>query len=121
MAQNCIILKPAGNQPDRINLFIREIMSELTILSPRPQSLKPLVQAALQNELRLLEAGLRRAQLKLNELERRYGLSTAEFIRRYENNEVEETIELAEWIGEQRLLERLQEKVQTLREVQFAD
>lgn len=96
-------------------------MTELTLFSPRQQSLKPLVQAALQNELRLFEAGLRRAQARLHELETRYGFSTVEFIRRYENEELAETLELAEWIGEYRLFERLQEKTQALREVQFAD
>lgn len=96
-------------------------MTGLTLLSPRQQSLRPLVEAALQNELRLLEAGLRRSRARLHELETRYGFSTAEFIRRYENDEAEETLELAEWVGEYRLCERLQEKTQTLREVQFAD
>jgi hypothetical protein len=96
-------------------------MTELTLRSTRPHSLRPLVEAALQNELRLLQVGIRRSQQKLQELEARYGFSTEEFLQNYENNELDETLEFAEWIGEHRLLERLQEKVQTLREVQFAD
>jgi hypothetical protein len=98
-----------------------EIMSELTLLSSRRQSLKPLVQAALQNELRVLEAGIRRSQERLQEMETRYGFSTSDFIRRFENDELQETLEFAEWVGEYRLCARLQEKAQTLHEVQFAD
>jgi hypothetical protein len=79
------------------------------------------VEAALQNELRLLQAGIHRSQQRLQVLETQYGLSTDEFLRRYENNQLDETLEFAEWIGEHRLLERLQEKAQTLQEVQFAD
>jgi hypothetical protein len=96
-------------------------MAELTLRSPRQLSLKPLVQAALQNELRLLQAGIQRSQKKLQAFEGRYGFATDEFLQRYENNQIEETLELAEWIGEYRMWERLREKAQGLREVQFAD
>lgn len=96
-------------------------MAELTLISPRKRQLKPLVEAALHNELRLLGAGIRRTEQKLQEFETRYGLPSAEFIRRYEQDELEETLEFAEWIGEYRLLERLREKADTLREIQFAN
>ena len=96
-------------------------MAELTLTSPHKRQLKPLVEAALQNELRLLEAGIRRTRQKLQEFETRYGLPSAEFIHRYEQDELEETLEFAEWIGEYRLLERLEEKADTLREIRFAN
>jgi len=50
-----------------------------------------------------------------------YGLSSAKFIRRYENDELPETRTLAEWIGEVRMLARLQEKAETLQEICVAD
>jgi len=80
-----------------------------------------LVEAALANELRLLEAAIRRTEERLREFEAKYQLSTEEFIRRFERDEFEETLEFAEWIGEYRMLERLREKADTLREIQFAD
>ena len=96
-------------------------MTELTLISAHQGQLKPLVEAALHNELRLVEAGIRRTEQKLQEFEARYGRRSEEFIRRYEQDELEETLEFAEWIGEYRLLERLQEKADTLREIQFAN
>jgi len=48
-------------------------------------------------------------------------LATAEFFQRYENNQIEETLEFAEWVGEYRLLLRLQEKTQKLQVVQLAN
>ena len=42
-------------------------------------------------------------------------------MHRYEQDELTETLEFAEWIGEYHLLERLREKADTLREIQFAD
>ena len=50
-----------------------------------------------------------------------FGLSSAEFIRRYENDELPETLTLAEWVGEVRMLARLQEKAETLQEIRVAD
>jgi phage shock protein A len=96
-------------------------MAELTLRSSRQGHLKPLVEAALHNELRLLEAGINRTRQKLQEFEARFGLSSAEFIRRYEQGKMEESLEFAEWIGEYRLLERLQEKAETLREIQLGN
>ena len=94
-------------------------MSELTLISSHKRQLKPLVQAALENELRLLEAGIRRTEKRLSQFETKYRLSTAEFIRKYENDALDENLELAEWIGEQRMLTHLLEKRETLREVRF--
>jgi len=79
------------------------------------------VEGALQNALRLLEAGIRRSEQRLQEFEARYGLSTPDFVQRYENDELEETLEFAEWIGEFRLRQRLQEKADVLRAIWFAD
>jgi hypothetical protein len=53
--------------------------------------------------------------------EKQYGLTTGEFLTRYENDELPETLDLAEWVGEVRLLSRLQEKVEVLRNVRFAN
>jgi hypothetical protein len=89
-------------------------MTKLTLVSAHKRPLKPLVEAALTNELRLLEAGIRRTQKRLDEFEARYRLSTHEFVDRFEHDEFEETLEFAEWMGEYRLLERLREKADTL-------
>jgi phage shock protein A len=96
-------------------------MAELTLISPRKRQLKPLVQAALRTELRLLEAGIRRTEQNIQQFETRYDLPSAEFIRRYEQDELEESLEFAEWIGEYRLLQRLREKADTLQEIRFAN
>jgi len=46
---------------------------------------------------------------------------TQEFLSRYENDEMEETLDFAEWIGESRLLERLREKAETIKDIQFTN
>lgn len=96
-------------------------MAELVLVSKRQGSLKPLVEAALTNELRLVEAGVERTERRLRDFEARFGLSTADFIRRYENDELGETLEYAEWVGEYRMLARLNDKAETLRGIRFAN
>lgn len=96
-------------------------MDKLTLVSTHKHPLKPLVEAALAHELRLLEVGIGRTEQRLRELEAKYRLSTAEFMCRFENDEFEETLEFAEWIGESRLLARLHDKAETLRGVTFAN
>ena len=61
-------------------------MAELTLISPSQRPIQPLVEGALRNELRLLEAGIRRSAQRLQEFEARHGLSTADFLQRYEEN-----------------------------------
>ena len=96
-------------------------MAELTLRSSRQGQLKPLVEAAINNELRLLEAGMNRTRQRLKEFGIRFGLTSEEFIRRYGKGEMEESLEFAEWIGEYRLLDRFQEKVETLREIRLGN
>jgi len=96
-------------------------MTMLTLSSSSKKPLRPLVEAALENELRLLQAGIQRTEQKLQAFEAQYGMSTSEFVRRYEADELKETLDIAEWIGEFRMLERLREKADTLRGIRFAN
>ncbi|HEY3289754.1 MAG TPA: hypothetical protein VGK87_06470 [Anaerolineae bacterium] len=95
-------------------------MVELKLLSNTQRPIRPIVENALANELRLQEAGIERTELRLRELESRYHMTTSEFIRAFEDNELGETLEFAEWVGEYRLLLRQREKADTLRGIQFA-
>ena len=96
-------------------------MAELVLTSPGQRSLRSLVEAALHNEWRLLQAGIHRTEQRLQAFEAQYGISTAAFVQRYENDELQETLDFAEWVGEYRLLERLREKGETLQNIHIAN
>jgi hypothetical protein len=96
-------------------------MAELTLISPSQHPIQPLVEGALRNELHLLAAGIRRSAQRLQAFEAGHGLSTTDFLQRYAENALEETLACAEWIGEFRLRERLLEKADAMRAVRFAD
>ena len=94
-------------------------MADVRLIYDGERQLKPLVEAALANELRLTEAGLKQTENRVSELEKRHRMSSQEFIARYENDEIAETTDFAEWIGELRLSQRLREKIETLRDIRF--
>lgn len=95
-------------------------MAELILISNRQLPLKPLVETALANEVRLIEVSIRRTERRLHDFETSFKMTTRDFLRRFENDELTETLEFAEWVGEYRLLQRLNEKAETLRGVRFA-
>lgn len=96
-------------------------MAELTLISPYQYPLQSLVKSALANQLRLLQAGLQRTQQRLERFETKYQLSTSTFMTRFENDELEETLDFIEWVGEYNLLKRLEQKIGILQAIRFAN
>jgi len=96
-------------------------MTQLTLISPQSYPLKSLIESAIANELRSLQAGLRRTEARLRQFEAHYQLLTIDFIDRFENDQLEETLELAEWVGEYRLWHKLQEKLAVLKGISFVN
>jgi len=94
-------------------------MTDLRLISTSRQAIKPLVEAALENELRLMKAGLRQTEQRLRNFEEKYHLSTAEFVSAYKDDKFEETMDFIEWMGESKLLDRLLEKIGTLKGIRF--
>ena len=94
---------------------------ELTLIADGNYQVKPLVAAALERELRLLEIGIRQTEHRLHLFEEKYQRPTADFLAAYENDQYEETLDFIEWIGEYRLLKRLHEKTEALRNIHFAN
>jgi hypothetical protein len=65
----------------------------------------------IEGELLSETLGIRRTEERLRFFESKYQLSTAEFTNQYENDEYPETLDFDEWIGEARMLQRLQNRV----------
>lgn len=94
-------------------------MSRLTLTTNDERPLSPLVEAALDNELRMLEVAIQRTEKRLSDFDAAHRMSSAQFVQRYENDDLPETLEFDEWIGEYRLLERLIDKADTYRAIRF--
>lgn len=96
-------------------------MNELRIKCQHPEALKILLKNAVDEELRSLLDGIRRTEERLREFEKKYQLSTDDFLQRYQNDEFEETLELDEWIGESWMLKSLRQEVEELKGVEFVN
>jgi hypothetical protein len=79
------------------------------------------IKSAIRNDLRVIHMGIRRIQQRIAGFESQYGMETSEFLRRYRNDEITETLETIEWLGETKMLARLREDEAALGEVRFAD
>ena len=95
-------------------------MTELKLISKQSASIQPLVKNAIDSFVRSAEESIQKTQQNLITFETKYGMITSEFIQRYENDELDETLEFGEWIGEYRMLQGLIEDADQLRGIEFA-
>lgn len=95
------------------------MVQQVTITAEAPVSLRPLLEEALQNELKLLTHGINRTRERLAAFEKQFGMTSTEFERRFNAREIEETLDLIEWLGETKMLRLLEEQKRALVGVQI--
>ena len=92
------------------------MLQQLTIKTTDKTTLKPLVESAIQREKEMLTLALSRTRKQLASFEQRFGMSSAEFERRLNALELQETVEFTDWrmeIEALRLLENQLSSSQT--------
>ena len=95
-------------------------MQQITIVSESMTALKPLLESAIQTELRMIRLGIERTQQKVDDFERQYEMLSSEFETLFDSGEIDETLDYIEWSGEIETLRRLQAKYQTLQRAQLS-
>ena len=79
-----------------------------------------LVRTAVDNEIAKLELALKPAMKRLVPFEQKYGVTSDYFITKKAAEELEDTDnEYVRWAGEYKLMQRLQKKLQLLREINY--
>jgi hypothetical protein len=104
------------------SLFIGKeltMLQRVVIKSKADQSLKPLVEVAIRNQLKALQHGITRTKERLLELEKKAGMSSDEFERHLNANEIEETLETVDWNMEIQALRLLEEQYHSLSEAKI--
>lgn len=96
------------------------MVQQITVTADASVALKPLIESAIQSELRMLELGLERTCQRLRAFEEQYGLTSEEFERRFEIGEIDESLDFIEWAGEIKTYHLLAANRQALREVQLS-
>ncbi len=95
------------------------MVQQVTVTTNAPIALKPLIEAALRSELRMLELSLQRTSQRLRAFEAQYGLASDEFERRFNAGEVEESLDFIEWAGEIKTYRLLDTQRQALQGIQL--
>ena len=81
-----------------------------------------LVQSAIKSEMVKLELGLEKARKRLSPFEQKYSVSSEHFISEMAAEDLEGgDDEYVHWAGEYKLMQRLEEKLRQLREINYAD
>jgi predicted DNA-binding protein YlxM (UPF0122 family) len=98
-------------------------MAELKIICEEPDSVKQLIEEAVSQRMASLKDGIRRTEERIKEFESKYQMSTEEFLRRFENDELQHRLDMEfdEWVGESRMLKMLREKVDRLKGIEFVN
>jgi hypothetical protein len=90
---------------------------QVMISSTGSLDLKPLLEAAIRSELRVLELGLRRTRYRLQHFEQQYQLSSDEFAEQFASGQLAETLDFIEWAGELKTYHLLLAQQETLKAV----
>ena len=97
------------------------MIQEITISGHSEFPIRPLIESAIQSELRTLDMAILRTNQRLISFQEKYNMSSSEFENRFETGDISESLDFIEWLGEIKTLARLNAHKQTLRGVNFAD
>ncbi len=95
------------------------MLQQITIQTSDAKRLKPLLKSAIRSQLDDIENGIRLTHERLAAFEKKYGMSTAEFERRFTPDDLGETLDFIEWDGETKMLALLEEKRDALKEARL--
>ena len=90
------------------------MLNQVTIQSQTKKPIKPLIEIALQNQLKSLKHGIRRTKQQLATFETRFGMTSAEMESRLKSGQMEETLDTIDWCMELEALCLLEEQYNTL-------
>jgi hypothetical protein len=95
------------------------MLQEIVIKTTAGESLKPLVEVAIRNQLKSLQHGISRTKERIAEFENRAGMSSTEFEKKLQAEELSETIETIDWNMELAALRLLEGQYRSLREAEI--
>jgi hypothetical protein len=95
------------------------MLQEIVIKANAEESLKPLVEVAIRNQLKALQHGITRTRERIAEFEKRAGISSSEFEKKIQDGDFEETVETIDWNMELAALRLLENQYQSLSEARI--
>ncbi len=89
-------------------------MSETVIRISKPESVMPVLESAIRNQLKLLKTSIKRTEIKIKSFEQKYNMSTEQFMQKIREGMDDDNLDYVEWIGERKILKRLEEEYKEL-------
>jgi len=87
---------------------------EIRVSSDASVPIKPLIESAIQGQLRMLDLALERTRKRLVDFERGYGMASKEFGSQFERGALAESLDFIEWAGELKTLQILEAQKEAL-------
>lgn len=95
-------------------------MTQLMVKSGQVASILPLIQAAIHTHLQMIATGIRRTQNHLQQFEQQYGFSTEQLLKSETEGTIDDnSMDMIEWLGESRMLARLQSEYRELADIEI--
>lgn len=95
-------------------------MAYLSIESDDIEAAKSAIQSALSAQKRALSASISRTKNQIRSFEQKYNMSTEELLSRESNSTLDDSnLEFIEWLGEIRLLKRLEAELGTIESIKI--
>jgi hypothetical protein len=109
-----------ADQTTRVSAKTGKIMlQQLTIKTSNKATLIPVLRSAMEGEKRMIALGLQKTRLRLVDFEQQFSMSSAEFERRLNSSELEETVTLTDWRMEMGMLHLLEKQYEALQEARI--
>ena len=89
-------------------------MARVTVEPEGADNVKALIRMAVENELKMLRAGIARTSSKLRDLEKKYKMNSQEFYDKFNRGELGDNMEYVRWAGEYENLQLLEREYRDL-------
>lgn len=93
-------------------------MTQIIVSSPSASHVRPLIQAALDHEIRLLQMGIEKTKRRLCRFEELFKMETLRFCQSFQTGDMGDEMEYMKWAGEYETLLQLEEDFAQIRGIQ---
>ena len=94
-------------------------MARIIIEPQNANNVKSLIKSAVENELKIIGFGIDKTKKKLEELEKKFGMDSGNFYRKFNEGKMGDDLEYIRWAGEYETLQQLQRDHSDLTETEL--
>ena len=94
-------------------------MARIIIEPHNADNVKSLVKSAVENELKIIGFGIAKTEKRLKELEKKYGMDSENFYKKFNEGKMGDDLDYIRWAGEYETLQKLQRDHDDLTETEL--